>query len=128
MDKVGIKQLKRDASAILRRVRENKESVEVTFRGATIAQIVPVGSETDGQGRVKAISTSIETAVQQDANSSTAPPYYVQETGQGRRYSAQETLDALRALRTEISSMVTGPVDAVELVREQRRDLGDVRS
>ena len=42
MEKVGIKQLKQDASAILKRVRDNNETIEVTYRGDTIAQIVPV--------------------------------------------------------------------------------------
>ena len=42
MEKVGIKQLKQDASAILKSVRDNNETIEVTYRGDTIAQIVPV--------------------------------------------------------------------------------------
>ncbi len=42
MDSVGIKQLKFDTSGILRRVRVNKETIEVTYRGKLIAHIVPV--------------------------------------------------------------------------------------
>ena len=54
MEKVGIKQLKRDASAILKRVRENNETVEVTYRGDTIAQIVPVITEEERLRQLKA--------------------------------------------------------------------------
>ena len=92
MEKVGIKQLKRDASAILKRVRENNETVEVTYRGNTIAQIVPVMSEVERRSRIEA------------------------------------TLAERRRLRDDIAKLVKGPVDAVELIRDQRRELGDVRS
>ena len=92
MEKVGIKQLKRDASAILKRVRENNETIEVTYRGDTIAQIVPV------------------------------------ITREERRACIEATLAERRRLRDEIAKRVKGPVDAVDLVRDQRRGLGDVRS
>ena len=85
MEKVGIKQLKRDASAILKRVRENNETIEVTYRGDTIAQIVPVMSEVE------------------------------------RRYNIEATLAERRRLRDDIAKLVKGPVDAVELIRDQRR-------
>ena len=48
---VGIKELKRDASAIVKRVREGKETVEVTYRGSVVAQIVPVESDEERQVR-----------------------------------------------------------------------------
>ena len=45
MEKVGISQLKRDASAILKRVRDDNATFEVTYRGETMARIVPPMSE-----------------------------------------------------------------------------------
>ena len=48
---VGIKELKRDAGAIVKRVREDKETVEVTYRGNVVAQIVPVESDEERQAR-----------------------------------------------------------------------------
>ena len=48
---VGIKELKRDASAIVKRVREQKETIEVTYRGSVVAQIVPVESDEERQTR-----------------------------------------------------------------------------
>ena len=42
MVKVGIRELKKDASKILRRVREEGESFEVTYHGKVIARLTPV--------------------------------------------------------------------------------------
>ena len=42
MVKVGIRELKKDASKILRRVREEGESFDVTYHGKVIARLTPV--------------------------------------------------------------------------------------
>ena len=42
MASVGIRELKHDTSAILRRVRERREVIDVTHHGRVVAQIVPV--------------------------------------------------------------------------------------
>jgi prevent-host-death family protein len=42
MPTVGIRELKQNTSEILRRVREDFEPAEVTYRGEVIARIVPV--------------------------------------------------------------------------------------
>lgn len=42
MSEIGVRELKLHTSAILRRIRENNESFEVTHRGRVIARIVPV--------------------------------------------------------------------------------------
>jgi prevent-host-death family protein len=41
---VGVRELKANASGILRRVRDRGETVEVTHRGRVIARIVPVAA------------------------------------------------------------------------------------
>jgi antitoxin (DNA-binding transcriptional repressor) of toxin-antitoxin stability system len=41
MTKVGIKQLSDHTSEIVRRVRENQETIELTYRGQVFARIVP---------------------------------------------------------------------------------------
>ncbi|CAN5817739.1 hypothetical protein BH23CHL2_BH23CHL2_07550 [soil metagenome] len=41
MSSVGIKELKQDASRILRRVREHGESFDVTYHGKVVARLVP---------------------------------------------------------------------------------------
>lgn len=42
MHTVGIRELKEQTSRILRRVREGRETVEVTYRGKVVARLVPV--------------------------------------------------------------------------------------
>jgi prevent-host-death family protein len=39
---VGIRELKQQTSEILRRVREEGETIDVTYRGRVIARLVPV--------------------------------------------------------------------------------------
>jgi prevent-host-death family protein len=46
MKEVGIRELKEHASAIIRRVREEREEVAVTHRGRVVAMIVPAGATT----------------------------------------------------------------------------------
>ncbi len=42
MASVGVRELKQHTSEVLRRVRENGETIEVTFRGRVVARLVPV--------------------------------------------------------------------------------------
>lgn len=42
MPTVGIRELKQNTSEIVRRVREDFEPVEITYRGEVVARIVPV--------------------------------------------------------------------------------------
>lgn len=42
MRQVGIRELKQRTSEVLRRVREDGESVDVTYRGRVVARLVPV--------------------------------------------------------------------------------------
>jgi prevent-host-death family protein len=39
---VGVRELKAQASEIVRRVREHGETVDVTYRGRVVARLVPV--------------------------------------------------------------------------------------
>ena len=42
MSEIGVRELKRHASEILRRVKEDKETVIITLRGCPVAKLVPV--------------------------------------------------------------------------------------
>ncbi len=42
MESVGVRELRRHTSEILRRVREGGETVEVTYRGRPVARVIPV--------------------------------------------------------------------------------------
>jgi prevent-host-death family protein len=49
METIGIRQLKVQASEILRRVREEGTAFEVTYRGRAVARLVPVTQPSTGQ-------------------------------------------------------------------------------
>jgi prevent-host-death family protein len=42
MGAVGVRELKQHTSEILRRVREQGETVDVTYRGRVVARVIPV--------------------------------------------------------------------------------------
>lgn len=42
MREIGVRELKQHTSEILRWVRENRESVDITYRGHVVARLVPV--------------------------------------------------------------------------------------
>lgn len=42
MDRIGIRELKEHTSDVLRRVREDEESFEVSYHGKVIARVIPV--------------------------------------------------------------------------------------
>ena len=42
MISVGVRELKQQASELLRRVREGGETIEITYHGTPIARLVPV--------------------------------------------------------------------------------------
>jgi prevent-host-death family protein len=44
MDTVGVRELKQKTTQVLRRVREKKEQIQVTYRGEVVALLVPVPS------------------------------------------------------------------------------------
>jgi len=50
MPRVGIRELKNDASEIIRAVREERTEYIVTYRGEPVAMIVPVAERIDGTG------------------------------------------------------------------------------
>ena len=86
MASVGVRELKEHTSEIVRRVRDDGETIDITYRGEVIASIVPRPKRT--QAQIDAFWERHEELV---------------------RVIAQEIGDK--------------PVDAVELVREQRRNL-----
>jgi len=57
---VGVRQLKEQTSAVLRRVRDERESIEVTYRGHVIARLVPVEPPADAEVSVAAFLTDLD--------------------------------------------------------------------
>jgi prevent-host-death family protein len=86
LKRIGVKELKEQASEVVRAVRETGASYDVTYRGRVVARIVPAD---------------------------------VEETDE----EIERWIDEWADLARRISEAAPGPVSAVDLVREQRRDL-----
>lgn len=96
MPRVGIRELKNDASEIIRAVREERAEYIVTYHGEAVALIVPVDEALVGQEPERALA----------------------EARAHAEYWAR--LDELAA---EIAANWHSDKTAVELIEEQRRDL-----
>ena len=57
---VGVRELKQQASGILRRVREEKESVSITYRGQVVARLIPAGDDERTRGETLAVWAEID--------------------------------------------------------------------
>jgi prevent-host-death family protein len=55
MDTIGIRELKQQTSKILRRVREDGETIEITYHGEAVARLVPVTPPTPTAEEMSAI-------------------------------------------------------------------------
>lgn len=53
MEKVGVRELKTHASESVRRVREEHQSFEITYRGEIVGQIVPSTQEVNREAARK---------------------------------------------------------------------------
>ena len=85
MERVGIRQLKRDASAILKRVREHQETIEVTYRGTAVARIVPVISDEERQRSLQAAWARIDELSEEISERWPAGVSAVEAVREGRR-------------------------------------------
>jgi prevent-host-death family protein len=94
MPQVGIRELKNDASEIIRAVREERAEYVVTLRGRPVAFIVPVD-----EARQEAEVTRRAAALRENA----------------------AFWDRMAALRAEIGAKWQSDKTGVELVEEQRR-------
>jgi prevent-host-death family protein len=56
---IGVRQLKEQTSAVLRRVRDDREVIEITYRGRAIARLVPVEPPADAEA-VAAVLTDLD--------------------------------------------------------------------
>lgn len=60
MQQVTVRELKTNPSALLRRVRDARETIEITHRGKPVARIVPINSPT-GPADAAAWLTDLDT-------------------------------------------------------------------
>jgi prevent-host-death family protein len=94
MPQVGIRELKNDASEIIRAVREERAEYVVTLRGRPVAFIVPVAEERPDAEAARRAATIRENAA---------------------------FWDRMAALGAEIAAKWQSDKTAVELIDEQRR-------
>lgn len=95
MARVGVRELKNQATEILRDVRENRAEYVVTYRGRPVAVLLPVDEEW--------LATEIERAAVEAATRS------------------EDIWAELEKLRQEIDRSWQSDKTGVELVSEQRR-------
>jgi len=57
---VGVRELKQQTSKILRRVREEGETVEITYHGETVARLIPVNPPTPSTKEMAAIWVDLD--------------------------------------------------------------------
>ena len=60
MTEVGIRELKTQASDIIRRVRENNESYVVTYRGRPVAKLEPLESPEEKRYRAREVLAEMD--------------------------------------------------------------------
>jgi prevent-host-death family protein len=60
MASVGVRELKQQTSAVLRRVRDRGEELEVTLRGRVVARLVPVRPVPRESARRRAAFTDLD--------------------------------------------------------------------
>ena len=57
---IGVRELKERTSQVIRRVRERREEVEVTYHGRVVARLIPVPRERGGPRRSPAVWTTFD--------------------------------------------------------------------
>ena len=55
MESVGIRELKRDTSAIIKRIRDNRTPIAITNRGKVVAQIIPIIDDEERRRRLEEV-------------------------------------------------------------------------
>jgi len=94
MPQVGIRELKNDASEIIRAVREEQAEYVVTLRGRPVAMILPMAEGWQEATTERAVATTRANA---------------------------DFWDRMAVLRAEIGAKWQSDKTAVELIEEQRR-------
>ena len=94
MPRVGIRELKNEASEIIRTVREDRVEYVVTHRGKPVAVILPVAEDWQESEAARAAAAARENAA---------------------------FWERMEALRAEIAAKWQSDKTAVELIEEQRR-------
>lgn len=60
MSTVGVRELKQETSKILRRVREEGETIEITYHGEVVARLVPVSPPEPPDEKIAAVLADLD--------------------------------------------------------------------
>lgn len=60
MSTVGVRELKQETSKILRRVREEGETIEITYHGEVVARLVPVSPPEPTDDKIAAVLADLD--------------------------------------------------------------------
>jgi prevent-host-death family protein len=85
MQSISVRQLKEQTSAVLRRVREQREPIEVTYRGRVVARLVPVDPPTDADLDVAAVMRDLDELAEEIGRAWPAGVSAVDAVREGRR-------------------------------------------
>ncbi len=141
MESVDIANLERDACAVIKKAHDEMKVIHITRDGEFVARIVPSLSEAEREARIKEIQDSNEwperlarrkldydeRRLDAMARMDVARATETEEQKIARKKQAATAIAEMDRLAAEIGKRVTGPVSAIELVREGRRNFGNVR-
>ncbi|MHB0876394.1 MAG: type II toxin-antitoxin system Phd/YefM family antitoxin [Anaerolineae bacterium] len=110
MRTAGVRELKENTSELIRLVREEKEEVEITYRGKVVARLVPAEDPAERERR---------------SDEAWARLMRIKESTPTAEAAARDGLiwRDLERLAEEVSAVWPAGVSAVDAVREQRREL-----
>ena len=60
MRSIGVRELRQNASQVLRRVREKGEEIQITYRGQAIARIIPISTPKAATKKVAAVWSDLD--------------------------------------------------------------------
>lgn len=82
---VGVRELRAKTSRVLRRVRDKREAVDVTYRGQVIARIVPVASPAETAATASAVWADIDQVAEEIGRHWTPGSSAAAAVSEGRR-------------------------------------------
>ena len=111
MRSAGVRELKENTSELVRLVREEKQEVEITYRGRVVARLVPAEDASGGTSDSEAMIARLRRLKKERA------------VDAERRERDEAIWRDLDRLAKEIGAVWPKGVSAVDAVREQRREL-----
>ena len=141
MESIDIAGLEGNAAAIIKKAHDNMKVIHITQDGEFVARIVPSMSEAEKEARIKELQKANdwperlarqkldydERRLDAMARMDVARATETEEQKIARKKRAAKVIAEGDRIAADVAKHLTGPVSAVELVREGRRDFDNVR-